>query len=91
MKELVEFNSKLKYYTVVSADRVVGEDGKFVEGEGVGYAVVNNVTGVVEHTSTILPGVLFQAQHFDSTLASLLEEPATPELDDMPIMDVVPN
>lgn len=88
---LNKFNSELKYYTVVTADRVIGEEGKYIEGEGVGYAVVNNTTGVVEHTSTILPGVLFQAQHFDSTLKGLLEDPATPDLDDMPVLDVIPN
>lgn len=88
---LIDFNNKLTYYTVIVADKVVGEEGTYIEGEGVGYAVVNNTTGVTEHTSTILPGVLFQAQHFDSTLKGLLEEPDTPTLDDMPVADIMPN
>ena len=73
-EELFErINAGLTYYSILETNYAMGEDGKYVSEESnmVGYAVVNKLTNVVEHTSTILPGVLFQAQHFDNTLASL--------------------
>jgi len=65
-------NHGLKYYEIIPTNICMGEDGKMIESDSIaGYACVNKVTQVIEHTSTILPGVLFQAQHFDNTLASL--------------------
>ena len=89
LEQITEFNKTLTYYTISPTPRALGEDGKYIEGEeNVGYAVVNNETGIVEHTSTILPGVIFQAQHFDSTLKSLLEPEEEPDFSDMPTSDV---
>ena len=69
-------NKDLEFYEIVPSLNVLGEEGKLVESDHVvGYAVVNKITAVIEHTSTILPGVLFQAQHFDNTLRSLTEAP----------------
>jgi len=69
-------NKDLKFYEVLPSCTVIGEEGKLIEGdEVIGYQVCNLVTGVVEHTSTILPGALFQAQHFDNTLRSLTDTP----------------
>ena len=75
--ELFEsINKDLKFYEILPSCSVIGEEGKLIEGdEVIGYQVCNRVTGVVEHTSTILPGALFQAQHFDNTLRSLTDTP----------------
>lgn len=89
---LETFNSELEYYVVQPVGRCVGDDGKYFEGDPAGYGVVNKATGVVEHTSTILPGVLFQATHFDSTLKSLLAPKTVADpFDNMPTDDIVPN
>ena len=74
-----KINSSFEYYDVVLVDRALGEDGVYIEGEGVGYGLVNRVTGITEHTSTMLPGVFWQGQHFEGTLKSLLEVEAQPD------------
>ena len=51
--------------------QVIGEDGRYGDKEG--YAVVNRENGVVEHTSTMLPGAIYQAMHFSDTLAAQLK------------------
>ena len=90
MDELFEsVNKGLKYYEIIPTNSAMGEEGKMIEQEGiVGYACVNKVTQVIEHTSTILPGVLFQAQHFDNTLVSLTAEDEVAE-ETGPMDDVV--
>lgn len=75
---LNKYNNGLKYYVVVPSDKVIGEDGKYVEGEFVGYAIENTETGVIEHTNICLAAIMFQANHFDDMLASLLD--GTPAL-----------
>ena len=65
-------NKDLKYYEVVLVDKALGEDGKFIEGDNCGYGLRNKVTDILEHTSIMLPGVLWQATHFESTLKSML-------------------
>lgn len=60
------------YEVVLSLD-VLGEDGNYAG--RIGYAVRNIETGVVEHTTMMLPGAIFQAQHFNDTLKGLLAEP----------------
>lgn len=86
---MVLVNKGLEYYEIIPTNVCMGEDGKLIEGTDiVGYACVNKVTHVVEHTSTILPGVLFQAQHFDNTLRSLTEP--EPELEGTASEDVIP-
>jgi hypothetical protein len=79
-------------YFVLECDNALGEDGKY----GVsGYAVVNKKTDVTEHTSMMLPGAIFQAQHFSDTLDSLLADkgPVAPPIDmsAIDVEDVVPN
>ena len=87
-------------YTVVLAGPaqgipVLGEDGKY--GDNSGYAVVNKDTNVVEHTSTMLPGAIYQCMHFSDTLeaqlkpAKVTEDTAKMALVDMSIVDVVGN
>jgi hypothetical protein len=52
-------NAEMTYYTIEPTVRALGEDGKYIESEdgtSVGYAVVNKITNITEHTSTILPG-----------------------------------
>lgn len=73
---IVKANKSLEYYELRLVDKALGEDGKYVEGNDVGYGLINKATGIVEHTSVMLPGVLWQATHFESTLKSLLEDEA---------------
>ena len=79
-------------YTVQQVDVALGEDGKYGQP---GYGVVNKQTDVVEHTSMMLPGAIFQCQHFNDTLESLLakpEEVVEPvDLRVVDVEDVVPN
>ena len=73
-------------------NKIIGEDGKYTSRDG--YVVVNRETGVVEHTTIMLPGAIFQCQHFNDTLISLLSPPEveTPDLTGMDVPeDVVPN
>lgn len=57
-------------YEVVLTGDALGEDGKYGRD---GYAVVNLTTGVVEHTTTVLPQALFQADAFQGALGQLSE------------------
>ena len=89
---LAKFNDGLTYYAVEQVGDnvpVLCEDGDYHSNRG-GYAVVNKETGVREHTTLLLPGALFQAQHLDSTLGALLAND-TPDLADMPVEDVTVN
>lgn len=92
---MAALNADLSYYVIEPSTFAVGEEGKYVEGEDgetVGYAIRNAITGVVEHTSLILPGVIWQAQHFDNTLKSLLQKDVVPEsIKDAPVDDVILN
>jgi len=77
-----DINKSLEFYEIIPTNTCMGEEGKMIEAtETVGYAVVNKITQVVEHTSTILAGVFFQAQHFDNTLKSLLVDEEGPAAD----------
>ena len=79
-------------YEVRESDGVsiVGEDGKYTTTHK-GYVVVNKETGVIEHSTTMLPGAIFQAQHFNDTLTSLLSPPEEDEglLEDMNVPEDV--
>lgn len=75
---LENINSELEYYRIGATGDAVGEDGK--KGSA-GYSVTNKETDVVEHTTTILPGAIFQARHLDDMLASLVQA-ADPEKND---------
>lgn len=57
-------------YDVVRCDDALGEDGNYGRP---GYAVVNKETGVFEHTTTVLPQALFQADAFSGALGQLSE------------------
>ena len=54
---------------------ILGEDGKYSDRPG--YAVINKETGVVEHTTTVLPQALFQADAFLGALGSLVSQGAS--------------
>lgn len=88
---LEKYNNGLKYYIVVPSSKVIAEDGKYAEGEFVGYAIENKETGVVEHTNICLAATMFQANHFDDMLASLLDGKPALSLVDTPTEDIVPN
>ncbi len=93
MTAKVMFNTE-KYEVQESGDNlIVGEDGKY--GSHAGYVVVNKETGVVEHSTVMLPGAIFQCQHFNDTLISLLTPPEEAEVVDINSMnvpeDIVPN
>ena len=97
MKTLDKVNADLQYYTieVVTAEDnqpVICEDGEY-RTTASGYAVRNKESGQVEHTTLLLPGAIFQAQHLDSTLDQLVnpQELPTTSLEAMPIEDVVAN
>jgi hypothetical protein len=66
-----------KYEVILSEDEtvVLGEDGQYHAFPG--YAVRNKETQVVEHTTMMLPGAIFQCQHFNDTLVSLTTPVAT--------------
>lgn len=58
------------------------------------YTIFNKQLGVVEYASELLPGVIFQAEHLDNMLASLIEDEDAGQklaLAELPTDDVVPN
>ncbi len=57
-------------YTVQIIEDALGEDGHYGR---LGYAVINKETGVAEHTTTVLPQALFQADAFMGALGQLDE------------------
>lgn len=90
---LTSVNADLKYYEVITiGDQdntpIICEDGEYRVRAG--YGVRNLLTGVVEHTTTLLPGAIFQSQHLSATLDGLLNPvPAQGlALEDMPVEDV---
>lgn len=87
--------SNKNYQVETSVGRsIIGEDGKYTTTHE-GYCVVNKDTGVVEHSSTILPGVIFQCDHFNDSLESLLNPQSVDEetiLSELNVPDdIVPN
>lgn len=100
MTKFDAINNKVLYdadlYEVRASEgySVLAEDGEYSARDG--YLVVNKETGVIEHTTLMLPGAIFQCQHFSDTLASLrsMAKPAdnVVNLDAIEIdEDVVPN
>ena len=76
-------------YTVTVTDNAIGEDGEYGRD---GYAVTNKQTGIIEHTTTVLPQALFQADAFQGALGQLDQSQA----DEASIIeaaptDIVPN
>lgn len=93
---LTKVNSDLKYYEVVALQGshnvpIMCEDGEYRVRNG--YAVYNKVSDTYEHTTTLLPGAIFQSQHLDATLDGLLnpESVEYPSLEDVHMDDVVAN
>ena len=76
-------------YQVELADgrSIIGEDGKYTQSHG-GYVVVNKETGVTEHSTTMLPGAIFQCQHFNDTLVDLLRPADEAEVVNLQSVDV---
>ena len=83
---------KTDRYDVVKCGSVIGEDGNYGQE---GYSVRNIETGIVEHTTMILPQAIYQAQGFSDSLDVLLKEDDAPtqlSLVEMDVgEDVVPN
>ncbi|MHC4647485.1 MAG: hypothetical protein ACYTBJ_18515 [Planctomycetota bacterium] len=93
---LNKVNEDLQYYQVthVTAENnvpVICEDGEYRKRAG--YSVYNTLSGVHEHTTTLLPGAIFQAQHLDATLDGLINPKMQeyPALEDVAMDDVVAN
>ena len=84
-----------KNYEVVVADShesVMAEDGKYANVPG--YVVTNKDTGIVEHTSMMLPQAIYQAQGLSDSLDALLkaDEPGLSDnIVHMVTDDVVPH
>ncbi len=57
-----------KTYKVIQTEDALGEDGKYGRP---GYAVVHKNTGVIEHTTTVMPQALFQADAFEGAMGQL--------------------
>ena len=68
-------NEKYEVVCTLGTDTLIlGEDGKYSDRPG--YAVINRETGVIEHTTTVLPQALFQADAFLGALGSLVSQGA---------------
>jgi hypothetical protein len=82
-----------KNYEVSVADTqelVMAEDGKYANIPG--YIVTNKETGIVEHTTMMLPQAIYQAQGLSDSLDTLLAADKTPDnLVQMVTDDVVPH
>ena len=92
---LNKVNEDLQYYKVMHISEgsvpVICEDGEYRKRDG--YSVYNTLSGVHEHTTTLLPGAIFQAQHLDATLDGLINPKVQeyPSLEDVAMDDVVAN
>jgi len=93
--KMKDYNETLKHYAIVPTNKCMGEDGKYQEGEFIGYAIENLDTGVVEHTTICLPAAMYQASHFDDMLDALLtpdkKKSALSLVDGSPVEDIVPH
>ena len=72
MSNIYENNS----YAVIVVEDALGEDGRYGRR---GYGVVNKETAIIEHTTTVLPQALFQADAFAGALGQLNEAAETEE------------
>ena len=77
-----------RYFVCLTKD-ALGEDGKYGRD---GYAVINKEHGVTEHTTTVLPQALFQADAFMGAMGQLDEsvEDEMSIIESAPI-DILPN
>lgn len=90
---MTEANSNVMYdtekYEVVRIGDALDEDGKT---RREGYGVRNKDTGIVEHSTTMLPGAIFQCQYFNDSLVNLLKpRDEEPEAESDVSEDVVLN
>jgi len=77
---LTACNKDLTYYKIVLTNKCLMEDGNMStnqDGTPLGYGLVNLASGIMEHTSQVLPAILWQATHFEQTLKSLLNPETT--------------
>jgi hypothetical protein len=74
MSNLYE-NANYEVVVSVNGDNflILGEDGNYTDRAG--YLIRNRETGVVEHTTMVLPQALFQADAFMGALGQLDETP----------------
>lgn len=70
---LKDINSEMRFYEVIPVDKCIQEDGTYTSAELAGYGVRNKETGVIEHTTTMLPGAIYQSTYLDKALVSLIE------------------
>jgi hypothetical protein len=93
MSEALYDTERYKVIKTEPGTVILAEDGKYHE--WIGYAVINKETEVVEHTTMMLPGAIFQCQHFNDTLTSLMTPVEPAEVFDLQSIevdgDVVPN
>lgn len=71
MKKVISNLYENEHYYVIITDNAIGEDGQFGAD---GYAVINKITSITEHTSTLLPQALFQADHLSGSLKNHMEK-----------------
>lgn len=90
MDLLTKINGELKHYHIIAGDfSVLCEDGAYHKRKG--YLVTNRHNDHVEHSTLILPGAIFQAQHLDATLESLINPEPMAVVDPALSEDVVVN
>jgi hypothetical protein len=73
-------------YRVEVTHNALGEDNKYGRR---GYSVVNKETDVIEHTTTMLPQALFQADALAGALSQLDEQAEISDAEDSIIEDSV--
>lgn len=88
MDPMTQANKELAFYKIDLHSDCLGEDGKYGKP---GYAIWNKESGIIEHTGMCLPAIIFQAQHFDTTLRGMVELEVEVELDTLPGEDVLIN
>jgi len=77
--KLAIINEGLTYYVIEPVSKCMQEDGNFQsnkDGTICGYGVRNKATGIVEHSTVMLPVAIFQADYLDKSLVSLFDSPA---------------
>lgn len=75
------------YFVVITPD-ALGENGEYGRE---GYAVVNKETNVVEHTTTVYPQALFQADAFHGALGQMSEAQDDASIIAEAPSDIIPN
>lgn len=88
------YDTKNYEVQLAANDEVMAEDGKY-DADRKGYVVINKETGVIEHTTMILPQAIYQAQGFSDSLDALLKADDAAEVVDIGLVpvadDILPN